>query len=75
MAEVYLKEHSSPIKTPKQLITIVLLAFVAALAYPAELRAQSALQREYEIKAAYLYNFINYIDWPADALPAAGGAR
>ena len=26
-----------------------------------------------EIKAAYLYNFINYIDWPAEALPPAGG--
>jgi hypothetical protein len=38
------------------------------------LRAQSALQREYEIKAAYLYNFIRYIDWPADTLPPVGGA-
>lgn len=28
------------------------------------LRAQSASQREYEIKAAYLYNFIKYVDWP-----------
>ena len=50
-----------------------LLALMAVILWPAELRAQSAMQREYEIKAAYLYNFINYIDWPADALPAAGG--
>jgi hypothetical protein len=51
----------------------VLLAMIAAFAAPTEIRAQSASQREYEIKAAYLYNFINYIDWPAGALPAAGG--
>jgi hypothetical protein len=47
-------------------------AIVSLLASPTPLRAQSALQREYEIKAAYLYNFITYIDWPADALPPVG---
>lgn len=50
-----------------------LLALVFAFNWPTEMRAQSAIQREYEIKAAYLYNFINYINWPADALPPAGG--
>jgi len=29
--------------------------------------------REYEIKAAYLYNFLNYIEWPNDSLPPVGG--
>jgi hypothetical protein len=52
---------------------VILLALAVALAWPAGLRAQSAKQREYEIKAAYLYNFIRYIDWPADTLPPAGG--
>jgi hypothetical protein len=52
---------------------VLLLAFGAALVCPAGLHAQSAVQREYEIKAAYLYNFIRYIDWPADTLPPAGG--
>jgi hypothetical protein len=51
----------------------LLLALLAAAAWPPEIRAQSVGQREYEIKAAYLYNFINYIDWPADALSSAGG--
>lgn len=51
----------------------LLLALVTAFAWPEEIRAQSAMQREYEIKAGYLYNFINYIDWPAEALPPAGG--
>src|SRR5277367_5860694 len=52
---------------------VVLLALAAMLALPAALHAQSAKQREYEIKAAYLYNFIRYIDWPPDTLPPAGG--
>jgi hypothetical protein len=29
-----------------------------------QIRAQSISSREYEIKAAYLYNFIKYVDWP-----------
>lgn len=52
---------------------LLLLAFFAALACPPVLRAENPLQREYEIKAAYLYNFINYIDWPENAFPAPGG--
>jgi len=52
---------------------VIALMLVALLACPAGLRAGTALQREYEIKAAYLYNFINYIEWPAEALPPAGG--
>jgi hypothetical protein len=52
---------------------VVLLALAFAFAWPTGLRAQSAVQREYEIKVGYLYNFIRYIDWPADALPPVGG--
>src|SRR5690242_16557884 len=51
----------------------LLLALFASLACPTGLRAESPMQREYEIKAAYLYNFINYIDWPENAFPAQGG--
>jgi hypothetical protein len=43
----------------------LLSAFAAALSLAPGLRAQSAMQREYEIKAAYLYNFIKYVDWPS----------
>jgi hypothetical protein len=41
------------------------LGVVAALCLVTTLRAQSAAQRAYEIKAAYLYNFIKYVDWPS----------
>jgi hypothetical protein len=50
----------------------LLLTFVFTLALAKEVLGQTALQREYEIKAAYIYNFFNYIDWPADTLPPAG---
>ena len=32
-------------------------------------RAESAAHREYLIKAAFLYNFAKFIDWPAEAFP------
>lgn len=43
--------------------SIALVLAVASSAVP----ARAAMSREYEIKAAYLYNFINYIDWPDDS--------
>ena len=51
----------------------LMLALAAAVVWPTAVSAQSVQLREYDIKAAYLYNFINYIDWPADSLPPAGG--
>jgi hypothetical protein len=29
----------------------------------------AALSREYEIKAAFLFNFIKFVEWPPEALP------
>jgi hypothetical protein len=43
----------------------LVLWLAAAFSLAPGLRAQSASQREYEIKAAYLYNFIKYVDWPS----------
>lgn len=57
----------------RYLSALLLLALFATLAVPLTVHAESAMQREYEIKAAYLYNFINYIDWPENTFPAAGG--
>ena len=60
-------QRSRPAGGPR---LFLFLAFALAFLVAPRLRAQNALQREYEIKAAYLYNFINYIAWPAD--PPAG---
>lgn len=43
----------------------IVLWFAAVFSLAPVVRAQSASQREYEIKAAYLYNFIKYVDWPS----------
>jgi hypothetical protein len=32
--------------------------------------AQSAQAPEYEVKAAFLYNFVKFVDWPSQAFPA-----
>jgi hypothetical protein len=52
---------------------LVWLVIGVCLGFAPRLGAQGAVQREYEIKAAYLYNFINYITWPEQALPPSGG--
>ena len=42
-------------------ITVSVLSGGAATAY-----AQSPSQREYEIQAAFVYNFAKFVDWPPD---------
>jgi hypothetical protein len=32
--------------------------------------SEGVINREYPLKAAYLYNFANYIEWPASAFPS-----
>src|SRR5262249_38711194 len=43
------------------------LLLVFLLALPVLLGAQTA--SEYDIKAAFLYNFTKFVDWPPDAFP------
>jgi hypothetical protein len=35
-------------------------------------RSQGPAPGEYEVKAAFLYNFLRYTEWPADANPGPG---
>ena len=44
-----------------------LLVLAALLAAPAVLPSQTA--GEYDIKAAFLYNFTKFVEWPSDAFP------
>ena len=37
---------------------------------PATTRAQEAQSLEYQVKAAFLYNFAKFVDWPPAAFPA-----
>ncbi len=52
---------------PRLLRHLAPLALLLAV-IPASLRAQSA---EYQIKAAMIYNFAKFVEWPADALAPA----
>ena len=55
------------------LATIVAVASLAALV-PRSVAGQTSeglVSREYPLKAAYLYNFANYVEWPASAFPTA----
>ena len=44
------------------------LAILVALAAASAGEARAQTSREYDIKAAFLYNFVKFVDWPADAL-------
>ena len=47
-------------------VTVSLLVLAPQLTFSQEVRV---VDREYRIKAAFLFHFANFEDWPADALP------
>jgi hypothetical protein len=50
--------------------TLVLLScLLVADAYP---ESRSAQYKEYEVKAAFMYNFLKFIDWPAEKMASNG---
>ncbi|MBU1260026.1 MAG: YfiR family protein [Planctomycetes bacterium] len=51
-------------------IYILMFLILALFAVP-KAQAGSATAREYQVKAAFLYNFIMFIDWPDGKMPAA----
>jgi hypothetical protein len=52
-------------------VYIFIFVILAMLAVP-QAYGDSASTREYQVKAAFLYNFIMFVDWPAEKMPAAG---
>jgi hypothetical protein len=46
---------------------ILLVMIVLTLCYPCSGWTESNQLNEYEVKTAYLYNFVKYVDWPAAA--------
>lgn len=49
---------------------IGLALFVVALTYAPGTRAQETTPGEYQLKAAFLFNFAKFIDWPATSFAA-----
>jgi hypothetical protein len=56
---------------PKRLFALPLAVVLTA---ESPLGAQPKAVGEYEIKAAFLYNFARYVEWPPGTLPATGDA-
>ncbi|PKL47515.1 MAG: hypothetical protein CVV39_05620 [Planctomycetes bacterium HGW-Planctomycetes-1] len=50
-------------------IYIFVCLFLALFTAP-KAQADSASSREYQVKAAFLYNFIMFVDWPEEKMPA-----
>jgi hypothetical protein len=46
---------------------IWLVASIMLFSVGPEASAQTAISREYEIKAVFLFNFAQFVDWPAEA--------
>lgn len=47
-----------------------LLAAMAVFVWPA-VAQETGAPSEYQVKAAFLYNFAKFVEWPAEAFPAA----
>jgi bifunctional DNA-binding transcriptional regulator/antitoxin component of YhaV-PrlF toxin-antitoxin module len=47
-------------------ILVLLTCLLAADVYPAE--SKSAQYKEYEVKAAFMYNFLKFVDWPEEKM-------
>ena len=56
----------------KALALALLGVCLAALCCGAAGNASAAANTEYQVKAAFLYNFMKFVDWPADGLNKPG---
>jgi hypothetical protein len=50
--------------------TLAILAALALLGAPAA-QAETPTTKEFEVKAAFLFNFTQFVEWPASAFPTA----
>lgn len=49
---------------------LLLLVLCAALSLPCAVLAEQSRPEEYEIKAAFIYNMLQFVEWPAGELSA-----
>lgn len=54
-------------KPSKRLLARFLLVLLAGLISPCLTLGQSEVSQEYQVKAAFLYNFAKFVDWPSAA--------
>jgi hypothetical protein len=65
------KKQTVPITRMRQW-RLFLAAMCAVAAIHAPAQAQSGTPSEYDVKAAFLYNFVKFVQFPANAAPPAG---
>jgi hypothetical protein len=53
----------------RRVLCLVLAGCAAVLLCSSRTMGENAAAREAAIKAAYLFNFVKFVDWPAQALP------
>jgi len=58
----------------KVYILIILFILLPAVSLLAQNQNDSSQNREYKIKAAFLYNFVKFVDWPEEKKVADGEA-
>jgi len=58
------RQHSSARSTLRGLPLLLLLLLLLLLGPPTATAAEPAVPREYQVKAAFLYNFAQFTDWP-----------
>jgi len=49
----------------------ILIVMILALFVASQAPAESTPSREYQVKVAFLYNFIMFVDWPEEKMPAS----
>lgn len=57
------------VTTTRRLVRGLAVALLAVGVAGAPNGAQAQSSQEYEIKAAFLYNFVKFVEWPSGALP------
>jgi len=62
--ETYCRPQVRRLPPAPQFLFLLLLALTLNLLGPAVLHAQSSDSREYQIKAAFLFNFVQFVKWP-----------
>ncbi len=60
---------SCTLRLPACRMLALIFAAAAFLTSASQARAQSEPPTEYQVKAAFLYNFAKFVEWPADAFP------
>ncbi len=57
--------RAHPLRLPRSFALLALTFALPLLGLLSPLGAQTSVSKEYQIKAAFIYNFTRYVDWPA----------